>query len=643
MAGEVEPNVKQESVSSKISLTRLRERVRSYIDKHHYDSALFWADKLVSLSKGCVEDVYWYAQTLYHTGQYHRAVHLIRSRKADMSHAECRYLAAKCLYECKEWEEALNVLDRVDYLATPASSLLANLNLDGSSVVSNFDMLQNIGDTGTETSITNQNVEYSMALLRGKIYEAMDNRNLAMVCFREALKHDVYCFEALDLLVSHHMMTSQEERNLIDSLPFKEQCSEEEIELVKFLYENKLKKYNKPSTLAVPSSLGVLEDNIDIVVNLAERHYYNCGFRECYKITALVLTKDPYNNQCLPLHIAVLYELKNANALFFLAHKLVESYPSKPVSWFAVGCYYLLTGKIDPARRYLSKATTLDRAYGPAWLAFGHSFAAENEHDQAMAAYFTASQIMQGCHLPVLYIGLEYGLTNNFKLAERFFSQALGVAPEDPFVLHEMGVIAFQNQDWCEAERYFLQAMDKVQVVSMDMLADKWEPLLNNLGHTYRKLRKYDQALEYHKQAEKLSPQNPSTYSAIGYIYALQGDNFQAVDYFHKALGIRRDDAFSTTMLGNVMEALMTEMLPCDGGEDDEPHFQCQDKLQSITAKLTVDRCVDGSPLEVQPQESSDGTRDKSNSCLADTDADVSSIGDGSSMAIEEIEMDGSD
>lgn len=94
-----------------------------------------------------------------------------------------------------------------------------------------------------------------------------------------------------------------------------------------------------------------------------------------------------------------------------------------------------------------SKATTLDRVYGPAWLAFGHAFAADNEHDQAMAAYFTASQLMKGCHLPILYIGLEYGLTNNSKLAERFFSQALSIAPEDPFVLHEMGVIAFQNNE----------------------------------------------------------------------------------------------------------------------------------------------------------------------------------------------------
>lgn len=56
-------------------------------------------------------------------------------------------------------------------------------------------------------------------------------------------------------------------------------------------------------------------------------------------------------------------------------------------------------GKGDSARKYLAKATCLDRLFGPAWLAYGHSFAIENEHDQAMAAYFKAAQLMKGCVL----------------------------------------------------------------------------------------------------------------------------------------------------------------------------------------------------------------------------------------------------
>ena len=65
---------------------------------------------------------------------------------------------------------------------------------------------------------------------------------------------------------------------------------------------------------------------------------------------------------------------------------------------------------------------------------------------QAMAVYLKASQLMPGCHLPPLYIGMEYSLTNNHPFAEKFLKLARKIAPSDPFVLHELGVTAFNNQ-----------------------------------------------------------------------------------------------------------------------------------------------------------------------------------------------------
>lgn len=35
------------------------------------------------------------------------------------------------------------------------------------------------------------------------------------------------------------------------------------------------------------------------------------------------------------------------------------------------------------------------------------------------------------------------------------------------------------------------------------ILPSKWEALLNNLGHTCRKMKKYGEALEYHQQVKK--------------------------------------------------------------------------------------------------------------------------------------------
>ncbi|XP_074514737.1 cell division cycle protein 16 homolog [Sebastes fasciatus] len=526
-----------------MNLDRLRKRVRQYIDQQQYQSALFWADKIASLSREDPQDIYWLAQCLYLTSQYHRASHAIRSRKLDKLYGACQYLAARCHYAAKEFQQALDILDSEE----TASKRLLDRSVK-----------EDIATTPESTKdwdMSPASINSSICLLRGKIYDAMDNRPLATSSYKEALKLDVYCFEAFDLLTSHHMLTAQEEKDFLDSLPLGQQCTEEEEELLHFLFENKLKKYNKPSDLVVPEMVNGLQDNLDVVVSLAERHYYNCDFKMCYKLTSMVMVKDPFHANCLPVHIGTLVELGKANELFYLSHKLVDLYPNNPVSWFAVGCYYLMVGhKNEHARRYLSKATTLERTYGPAWIAYGHSFAVESEHDQAMAAYFTAAQLMKGCHLPMLYIGLEYGLTNNSKLAERFFSQALSIAPEDPFVIHEVAVVAFQNGDWKTAERLFLDAMEKIKAIGNEVTVDKWEPLLNNLGHVCRKLKKYDQALEYHRQALVLIPQHASTYAAIGYVHSLMGDFESAIDYFHTALGLKRDDTFSVTMLGHCIE-----------------------------------------------------------------------------------------
>ncbi|XP_040281013.1 cell division cycle protein 16 homolog [Bufo bufo] len=524
-----------------MNLDRLRKRVQQYIEQQQYQSALFWADKVASLSREEPQDVYWLAQCLYLTAQYHRASHALRSRKLDKAYEACRYLAARCHYAAKEYQQALDILD----MEEPISKKLFEKSAKDEKLLK---------DGSEEWQISQSSIKSSICLLRGKIYDALDNRTLATYSYKEALKFDVYCFEAFDLLTAHHMLTAQEEKELLDSLPLSKKCPEDQ-ELLRFLFENKLKKYNKPSETVIPESVDGLQDNLDVVVSLAERHYYNCDFKMCYKLTSAVMEKDPFHANCLPVHIGTLVELNKANELFYLSHKLVDLYPNNPVSWFAVGCYYLMVGhKNEHARRYLSKATTLERSYGPAWIAYGHSFAVESEHDQAMAAYFTAAQLMKGCHLPMLYIGLEYGLTNNSKLAERFFSQALSIAPEDPFVMHEVGVVAFQNGDWKTAEKWFLEALEKIRAIGNEVTVDKWEPLLNNLGHVRRKLKKYEDALEYHRQALVLIPQNASTYSAIGYIHSLMGNFESAIDYFHTALGLRRDDTFSVTMLGHCIE-----------------------------------------------------------------------------------------
>ena len=45
-----------------------------------------------------------------------------------------------------------------------------------------------------------------------------------------------------------------------------------------------------------------------------------------------MLDSDPFHHACLAIHLACQVELRDTNGLFYLAHKLVDSYPTKAVS-----------------------------------------------------------------------------------------------------------------------------------------------------------------------------------------------------------------------------------------------------------------------------------------------------------------------
>lgn len=53
-------------------------------------------------------------------------------------------------------------------------------------------------------------VECSIHLLKGYIYEATDNRALAAESFRAAIQADPLCYEAVQALTQHHMLTAKE-------------------------------------------------------------------------------------------------------------------------------------------------------------------------------------------------------------------------------------------------------------------------------------------------------------------------------------------------------------------------------------------------------------------------------------------------
>lgn len=82
--------------------------------------------------------------------------------------------------------------------------------------------------------------------------------------------------------------------------------------------------------------------------------------------------------------------------------RLVEEYPDRALSWFAVGCYYLCTHQHDKARRHFGKATSMENNFAAAWIGFGNAFAFQDESDQVSGPYTDVHVASMPCQTVVL-------------------------------------------------------------------------------------------------------------------------------------------------------------------------------------------------------------------------------------------------
>jgi len=560
---------------------RLRKLIQQSFQNHLYATAIFYADKLVSLNHE-VEDLYTLAECYFKNREYRRVLHLLK-KHSDITDGDPRLklLAAQSLMECRDWDECLRYLE--EHTST---------SVDDGGVPSNAKMAS------------------VFALLRGKVYEVTENQENALIWYEKAVSFDPYCYEALDRLIGNHLLTVDKETALLNSLKL-----HEEDEWLRHLYAAKLvaarcgspsssleqqaawsqqplsaQQPEQPRTgtaegTASAGNIGggaleqkswwgrgrqrrlreatngenfaldeyptphlppALMQNGHTLAAQSTRYFYEGDYESCYMVSKRVLEEDPYHLATLPVHIASLVMLDMKNVVFYVAHQLVNAYPSSAVAWFTAGCYYYMIRKYEYARRFFHKALNLDHNFAPAWIAYGHAFAHHDESDQALAAYRTASRLFPGSHLSWLFIGMEYVRTNSLQLAQQCLECARILMPADPHVYNEIGVVAFHRKNYSKACDLLLQALHLSRAPH--------EAFCSNLGHAFLKCRVYDRALDAFQQANRLNPRSGSVLAGIAFTLQLQGKLEEAIESYHRALSMQRDDMFATEMLNYAVQ-----------------------------------------------------------------------------------------
>ncbi|XP_013167685.1 PREDICTED: cell division cycle protein 16 homolog [Papilio xuthus] len=545
----------------------MRSLVKQYSELGQWTSAFFWADAAAATSNDSAsgDDIWLLASTMLSRGELHRAAHAITSRGLHRRHLLCLGVAMRAYYSAKEPATALSILDECDIaLLDPRSH-----------------------------DQTHNRALASVLVWKARALSALERREAAAEELMSALRADCACYEALDLLLEQHALTPRQETDLIESLPINNQLSGAEAALLRTAYRDRLLRYapvkatptntdergdSTESATTTPSSVEmVLARSSEGAARKARRLAAAGHWAEALKALDQA---GPW--ACADVRAACLVELRKSAELFAFAHALVDAYPQLWTSWFAVGCYYYLIGKSEFARRYLNKAKSLEPGAGCIWLAYGHSFAAENEHDQAMAAYFKATQLMAGCHLPALYVGVECSLLNNVSMCERFLLRAATLHSDtegadvgadesnaenscgweriarvvcDPYVAHEAGAAAHAAGDHERACALWLRALHAARD-ERDQLHPRWAATLDGLGHACRALGETRAALRWHERALALRPARAASLAARGLCLALLGRTRAAADVLHAALARDPDDVVALALLDAVVDRL---------------------------------------------------------------------------------------
>ncbi|KIW07371.1 uncharacterized protein PV09_02216 [Verruconis gallopava] len=586
----------------------LREWRKEALNKNQHDAAIFIGDKLLALTNS-TSDAWWLAQVHFAKGNFTRAQSYIERADLLDSNPQCRYLCALCYIKQGKHDEALSLLGETNptHLIKAPGSIRRKLQHVSSNGVRNGALAgsrsQRVdrNEERDNEELANIKAEAAMCYLRGICYAKQNAFEKAKECYKDAVRIDVLNFEAFDALMSNSLMSPAEEGEFLASLNFdtitvgdgsNPSAAQEAAEFTKLLYTTRLSKYGHAAEFATAtetlSTHYKLGSNPDIQLSKASLLYTQCRFREALELTNSVLSSDPYNASALPLHLACLHELQEKNALYLLSHTLADTHPNSPLTYLAIGTYYLTISSIASARRYFSQASVLDPTLAAAWLGFAHTFSIEGEHEQAISAYSTAARLFPGTHLPNLFLGMQNLALGNLKLAKEYLKLSWdtcclqtetttqpstnGKEPPicgDPLLLNELGVVFYQEQDYARAINTFSQALSLAE--QLDSPPRAWVPTRSNLAHALRRVGDYPAALEQFNIVLRTGGKDAGAFAAKGLTLMEMGEMQQAAVALHEALAISPQDPMATELLNRCMADFEVETLHgVDVDEDDE-------------------------------------------------------------------------
>lgn len=406
----------------------------------------------------------------------------------------------------------------------------------------------------------------------------LDNRPQSLFALITAIKIDAGCTEAAEYITSNGLLKKREKRELFNKL----NLNPNRMWLEEY-YRSLL--LDEIPEMGVPESLSGLPTEIPVNAISLVRQAENClehqRYEDAYKISRQAYTIDPFDKRGLLVYIASMVDLCLKTELYYLGHELTNSHPKESISWYAVGCYYWCCKKLEMAQKHLQKATKLDKRFSQAWVALGLVLTAQEQSEDSISAFRTASRLMPGNHKPLVYMAKEMAKTNSFSMALHVLKSALEVCSTDASLFNELGVILLRLERFDDAIRSFEKAKsllsfhgDTGAPTSITSSSTCIEEILCNYATSLRRSGNYDDALIWYRMCLSMNPLDADTHAHIAFTLHLSRRFDDAITCYHKTLAIRPGFTFCSEMLHRALtDREMYEMQPSTAFGSDSLHF----------------------------------------------------------------------
>ncbi|WEW57843.1 anaphase-promoting complex subunit cdc27 [Emydomyces testavorans] len=293
---------------------------------------------------------------------------------------------------------------------------------------------------------------------------------------------------------------------------------------------NALSNYRCQEAIQIFNSLPQSQRETPWVLSQLGRAYYEqAQYSEADKYFIRVRTIAPHNLEDMEIYSTVLWHLKNAVELAYLAHELMEIDRLSPQAWCAIGNSFSLEGDHDQALKCFQRATQLEPRFAYAFTLQGHEYLSNEEHDKAMDAYRHAVGA-DSRHYNAWYgLGSVYEKMGKLKFAEQHYRTASNINPTNVVLICCIGLVLERMGNQKGALLLYSQGCS--------LSPQSIVPRLRK-ARTLLKLQEFKQAHTELKILKDIAPDEPNVHYLLGKFYRVMNDKGNAIKHFTTALNL---------------------------------------------------------------------------------------------------------